>query len=761
VTAGPDRRWLRTVVAVAWLAALLPAVAAIPASPATAATPATPASVRAGSQPSAPVSPARAADGPAAGLTAELTTVTPSAMRPGRPLELRGRVTNADDHVWRQINTYLVISAEPVSTRPDLAAAADSPPETYVGDRVTELGTFDRLGSLAPGEYASFRVEVPWRRLPVSGAPGAYTVGVQVLAYDTDGSRPTAARARTFVPLVDPGGTVPVLLAMVWPLEGPVLRRADGTYARAGRTARTMAPSGRLRRVVDLGRTSGPLRLTVVPDPALLDAAGDLGTGRFGPTGGGTGRNTGGDEEGAEEGAEGGDPPRATAPDAVPVVADWLGDAQDLAAESTPWSTAYGEPWPDALAAPDLPERVPTAIRSATDSAQRRRLGGPARTLQIPHGGVLPPLALPGLRRSDGDQVTVLAPRMLPDWEALDGSAQQVATPEGPWDVVVADPALAEGGPAPGDPVSALQMRQRLLAETALLGAEAAAAGRSSLTATFVAPHAWDPGPYWPVSGFFTGLDVGWLSPVFLDDVVGSPRDYPGPLGLRGRASPSRDSSDEVLQESLVEVSARLHRRARLLVRLVDGGRQLRRWYDAGAALGVSGAARRDGVVRQRLTERSAETVRRELRGVSLTGPEFVTLSSSRGRFPLTVSNGLDRTVTVSVSVVTADGADNRFDAGQTLTIGPGQRDTVTVETRVGEAGITTATAYLLTSDGRRFGVPLSFTVRTTVVGAVIWGVMGVACLVLVFAIARRLVRRVRGRGAEVRIGGSGAEPAP
>ena len=53
-----------------------------------------------------------------------------------------------------------------------------------------------------------------------------------------------------------------------------------------------------------------------------------------------------------------------------------------------------------------------------------------------------------------------------------------VPTPDGRVRALVADPALAAGGPEPGDPDSALQVRQRLLAETALMALESRDPGR-------------------------------------------------------------------------------------------------------------------------------------------------------------------------------------------------------------------------------------------------------------------------------------------
>ena len=88
-----------------------------------------------------------------------------------------------------------------------------------------------------------------------------------------------------------------------------------------------------------------------------------------------------------------------------------------------------------------------------------------------------------------------------------------------------------------------------------------------------------------------------------------------------------------------------------------------------------------------------------ELHRVSLDGPAFVTLSSSRGRFGVTITNGLDQPVTVGVRVsAAADGL--MFDTGDPVTVGPGERQTVTVDTQVGDNRVTRARAYLVTPGG-------------------------------------------------------------
>lgn len=739
VTAGPDRRRLRAVVAVVSLAAMLPALAGFCASGVQAA--ATPAEGAGSEDP----------------LRVDLAALTPSWLEAGEPVVLEGRVTNVDDQQWRRVQVYLVVSPSPLTTRAELSATSDSPAESYFGDRVTSTGTFVRLGRLQPGEQGSFRLTVPWRSLEISREPGVYTIGAQVLATDEQGARPAAAqgRARTYIPLVDADPSAPrVQLGLVWRVGAQVLRRRDGTYARAARLTSSMAVGGALRRVVDLGATAGTVPLTVAPDLAVLDAAQDIGTGRYGPPGGLVRRI-------GVEGANAGAGPSTAAsdepdegPGPVAVVADWFDDAQALATTQPGWTTSYGEPSVDTMAVVGS-DALDSSVEDATRAAQRRLLGRASRVLTLPDRGVASTDGLARLSGSSGTApdddggsppVVALAPRMLPGWDALDSSTQRLTTTEGPLDVVVADPALADGGPAPGDPQSALQVRQRLLAETALLVGQGAAAGARSLSATFVSPDGWDPGADWEQAAFFNGLDVPWLEPVALDEQLSSARAYEGTPGVSNDAALA--DLAEVAPDATTQAALQLRQRVRLLATLVGGGRGLRIWYASATALAISESTLRDPTVQQRLIQSVTDAVTRLLRGVTLNGPQFVTLSSSRGSFPLTLTNELDRPVAVSVRVrkkgPAGEAAKARFSTDARLTIAPGQRETVTIEARVGQVGVTSAKAYVITTDGRRLGAPLAFNLRTSVVGAVIWAVLGIACAVLLFAILRRLWRRGR-----------------
>ncbi len=707
-----------------------------------------------------------------AGLTVDITTVTPSALVPGEQLELSGTVANDDTQVWRKVQAYLVISYDPLATQGELAAAANSPAESYVGDRIVEIGRFDTLGRLDVGDTSTYTLRVPFGVLDISGAEGVYTVGVQLLATDVDDSRSTEAlaRARTFVPLVDADRSNPpaeVDLAMLWPLRGPVLRRVDGTYVHGAALRRSLEPGGRLRRLVDLAATGGDTPLTLVTDPALLDAAEDIADGRYGPPApprepaGGPDQppQTSTDEpSGPSDVAE---TPTETATDdpatgqevrVSPAAGDWL---QDVVNRFGPNDLVTGYGAPDEAGLAQAP-RVAAAAFRAGRATTRALLGADPGTVAFAPGSV-DAAELAALGGPIDDRLAVLSPDHLTEQGRELGPVLALPGSDGPQQVLVADPSLAAGGPAPDDPLSALQVRQRLLAETALLslGAEDdQSRGDAPPAAAFVPAPQWDPGLSWPSADFFSGLQTPWLRPVPLDTLragaVATDSDVvtgDGPQDSAGVV----DAADAL---ALTESSARLVHRAQTLARILGGDPGLARWYDAAAALGMSSYASNDADRRLEVTRATSGALAGQLGQVTLDGSSFVILSSSRGRFGVTISNDLDRPVTVGVRLQ-ATSTELRFEAGDPVTVGAGERETVTVDTTVDDNRVTTAQAFLVTRTGQRFGNPLVFSIRTSDIGVVVWGVLAVAGLIFVAALVRRIVRRVRGNGG----GDSGGGP--
>jgi len=767
----PVRRAAAAPAVLPLLVLLAPLLAVVPASPAAADQHGSPHAAHTARHP------ARHATGTApadedAGLAVEITSLSPSALQPGEPLELTGTVTNDDVHGWRELNAYLVISPEPVTTSGALARVAASPAETYISDRITNLRRFDSLGPLPTGESTGFRLQLPYRALPISGGEGIYTVGVQVLATDVDESRQLEARARTFLPLVDATRAEPparVDLGLVWPLRAPVLRRSDGVYLHGDDLRQSMATGGQLRRLTDLA-VSADVPLSTVADPALLDAAQDFAEGRYGPPVRSAGPGDEGTEEPPDTDAAGpeaaGDDGETTGTDGAvmptvtsPAAREWMADVTSLVAGRSGWLTRYGEP--DEATVATGPPRLEAAVTRATDATAEDLITGVPGIAALPVDGVVQQAALAAVAREEGHRLAIVSPQQLDGWRAAQGAALSVATSDGVAPVLVADPDLSAGGPATDDPQSALQMRQRLLAETLLLSLAAGARGDETTSAVFMPPSDWNPGISWPAAGFFSGLRTPWLHPTPVRQLLRRAADFGGtvlepdevPLpGTADRDEGADEGADDnadptldpLLALDLTTASAQLVRRSRTLVRLLRGDPDLARWYDGSAALGMSSYARDDGERRLGVTRHTVSDLGRQLDQVSIEGPPFVTLSSSRGRFGVTITNNLDRPVTVGVRVA-AGTRGLEFDAGDPVTVGPGERQTVTVDTKVGDNRVSAAQAYLVTRHGERFGEPLKFSLRTSVVGVVIWAVLAVAGLILVVAIIRRIVRRVRG----------------
>ena len=694
---------------------------------------------------SAPPAAASPEEGPP--LSIEITSVSPSALEPGTPLAIDGVVTNVDDQAWSELQAYLVISTNPMTSRSELAAAAESSPESYIGERLTELGSFSRLGGLEPGASVTFSLEVPWATLRtlgsdgvyITGADGVYTVGVQVLATDESGFRDpvnAVARARTFVPLRQSArGDRPrrVAVGLLWPLREGLLRRSNGTYVRSDRLRASLGSQGRLRTMVELAATAGDVPVSLVADPALLDAAEDLAAGSFGPP------------AAADEGSGSGDTAEVTTEASLPA-GDWLQDVVTLWG-SAGWVTGYGEPDPVAVAdqaTPRLQRAILRAGRLTTESV----LGMDVPTLALPEPDRIDAASLAALAGAGDEPVVVLPSDQLPEWDAAQGVGLSVPTTARDADlpVLVADPALSAGGPEPGDPYSALQMRQRLLSETALLSMRTGTADTdATLSALFVPPSDWDPGPFWSTSDFFDGLRVPWLRPTPVDALLAGSTRYPG--GVIGVVPAPQTAPDSLLGPELADTSITLARRTATLSALVGGDRALTAWYAAAAALGMSRYSRGDAVRRLAVTERTASALKRELGKVHLEGPTFVTLSSSRGRFGVSITNGLDRTITVGVRA-RAFVRGLQFQTGDPVTVGPGQRQTVFVDTRADGNRIAKGRVVLVTEGGEQFGRQLDFSVRSSVVGVVIWVIVAVAGLLLLIAIARRLTARMRNRSS-------------
>ena len=215
-------------------------------------------------------------------LSVTLTAMTPSEIPRKGAITLRGVVTNASEEQWTDINVFPFIAQDPITSRDELAEAAETAPDTAVGDRLTDPGTYETVDELAPGDSAPFTLRMPVSSLLISGDPGVYWIGVHALGTSSDGRDSSAdGRARTFIPLVPPQvarrRTVPV--SVVLPLRDRARRDADGSLNGPARWVNLTRPDGRLTRLADFGASAGNAPVSWLVDVAVLDALSDFANG--------------------------------------------------------------------------------------------------------------------------------------------------------------------------------------------------------------------------------------------------------------------------------------------------------------------------------------------------------------------------------------------------------------------------------------------------------------------------------------------------
>lgn len=648
--------------------------------------------------------PAEAADS-APRLTVRINTLSPSRLRAGATVTMTGTVTNRDKHVWGKVQAYLVIPGSPFTTRAQIGEAIDNG-AAYTGVRVIDQGLFDDMGDLAPGQTLKFRVRVPYDKLGVSGAEGVYPVGVQILGTDTDGSRsPDAiARATTFLPLISSGQEA-VPASVVWPFLMPDYRSADGTYHDPLSTLAAVSSGGQLRNLLDLASSVPRRSSTALVDPALLVGVDDLIHRRH-----------------LTKSVE-------ITPAEVGEARAFLRDLLSFARTESCWVLGFDRPDVLALADnPDLSRPLSAAVENATEAALTKyQLSG--RMVSWPtKDGVS--ASLLGTLRGSGDSPVILSSSTLPGWQRRQGSIVQYQTPRGPVPLLVND-SLDLG--VPGQ-ISVVSLRQRILSEAALAVLERTIDPRSHADAVTMVDPLWDPGSASPAAKLASAFEAPFVMGSSLDDLLTKPlATYVGKVPAAAKA--------RTLSRAQLEGAADLLTAGAALTSIMpgSGGADSRFSRDAAGVLGVRWRLRpRAGVTIARARARAAGA---DLNKITIEGPPSVTLSSSSGGFPLTITNGTARDIRIGVMLDSSNPA-LTIPRVRPVDIGAGERHTLTVKVDLQQQNATFLTASLTSADGENIGVPAVFKVRSSKVGAVLWVAMGLTGLLVLGALFRRFRRR-------------------
>ncbi len=691
-------------------------------------------------------------------LAVSIESVTPSALtgtlagEARRRVVVTGRVTNRSEETWRDLSVYLVSSAAPLRTRDELAAAVQSSAEDSVGERIVDDGLYDEPGDLRPGGTTAYRLSVPRSALPVSAA-GVYWLAVQVLASSPDGARDGVAdgRARTFIPLMADDGPS-TTLALGVQFRAPNARSADGRLFDPARWAREVSPTGRMRRLLDQARRSGPVQTTWLLDPAVLDsirsvAAGDppldlsptttgAGQGNPGATAEPTpeedqsGGDTGGTGQGGQEGGQAGTAGQAVPTAAMRAARTWLQRFERSLPGRAVATVPYGDVDVAAALRTGHDRMLAGAVQRSADEADRL-------------GVVATPVVAPPLGRLPSEALTFLPPgaRVVLRRDALEGVEAARADLRTGATVALTGADLVSGGPSPAPHWTALAMRQRILAEAAVhaLGPHA------DQPLVLLLPPQWNPGPRWRRAGFFRGMRLPWVSTTSLAAVFAAPAQA-APVAPSSTVYSDAEQRTELPVQNFTAVRSMINA-GDTLAGLLTFNDAVDEQVERHALLSTSVWMRRTPLRARLRAEAGARDVRRLLGRVRLRTQSFVTMSSDTGSFQVTLINGLDQVVTAGVRAAVADRR-LTVEAPPPVRVPPGERRTIRVEVRATDIGVHRVAVVPVNADGIPTGPRTTFDVRSSNVGLIIWVIMGAGLAVLLVAVVVRVTRRVRRRRA-------------
>jgi hypothetical protein len=542
----------------------------------------------------------------------------------------------------------------------------------------------------------TFQLDVSVADLGLS-QPGVYVIAIEVLATHPDGSRGVVGKTTTvlpYVPNLDDVGRVGV--AWVWPLTWPMQRAPEGTLP-DDEFGEALEPSGALGAAI-LGADGTPV--TWLVDPAVVEAAAALAS-----------------------------PPTGEAPTPhQAAAADFLEALRQAASHGEVALLPYADVDAVALNRTGLADDLQLALASRTIAADllpgaREDLGyAPGGMTDTPTANVL---AEAGVRR------LLVANAGLDTPSRADAPRARIEVGGRTIDAVrVQDPA-ADGAD------EGVHGRQLLLAQSAL-----AATGADAETEPLVLIPPPELSAETARGLLDTASSAPWTSPIPLTDVMRAPA-VTGEL-----AYPAAAKDAEVPADYLAAVSA-LKERIGVLRELTGGADSPAAGpsRDDGLDLAVlrleSAAWRTDLATARGAVAALRHDLDTQIGSVHIASTGTVTLSSSRGRFPLTVQNELAEPVTIEVELRPRNPARLRMSDVPPVSIPAGQLATVNVEAQAGSNGTFLVDVRLKTASGAIVGAPLTLTLRATEYDTVAWIVIVVAAGLLFLASATRIVRRV------------------
>jgi hypothetical protein len=656
----------------------------------------------------------------------------------GDTITVSGTVTNDGKETVTAPHVGVRISEDsPLGSRNAISTAASR--TGYVTEDGHELLDHQAtLQDLAAGITRPFTLKVPVSALNL-GKDGVYQLGVSLTGeLRSAGYEQILGIQRTFLPWYQDGGAKSTQYTFLWPLiDRPHLTvRSDSDDQQSpiflnDDLARDLAPGGRLRRMVELGRD---LPVTWVIDPDLL-ATVDAMTKKYQVAG------------------EGGDLENTTTGTGTDDAKQWLKDLTAAVAGREVVALPFGDPDIASIAhhgrnVSGTLGNLKTATDLSTSTVQTVLGVTPDTDTAWPVQGAIDSSIIDVATSAGADKI-IARGDSLGETGNLSYTPTAARPLGGGTTALVADSTLSQA--FQGDMLSAGNETlaiQKYISQTLMITMQAPEKKRSILVAPQRMPTASQAQAMADAISAVT--ESGWAqSATFAAAAKATPdpgasRRIPG-----SSAYPTALRKQELATSAFEDIQSTQTRLNRFLVILsvkdrvrVPFGTALLRSMSTQWRGEPTGATEFRDAIGSYLSELTG-LVRILGKGGTLT------LSGRSATIPVTVKNELGQTVT-GLELRLTSSQDNSLDVGdpQAVTVDGGHTRSLKFDATAQRNGLTTVTAQLYTQDGARYGDAMTFQVNVTSITSTVMLVIAGGLLLLVLA-GVRMYRQRKRRAAE------------
>jgi len=680
-------------------------------------------------------------------LSVTINAMSPSYATPGATVRLSGTVTNGTRQTKAGLDVQLFTSASHFIARDRMDAYVS---RGVASDLIPAGNPFFVSASLRPGTTAS------WTASFQAGTQGIASFGVYgVTAQLQDLAGNVISADQTLLPFW-PGSRVaalasPLKISWLWPLIGQPQQKVCTATLASNDLAGDLGQAGRLSALLDAGASHPGAQLTWVIDPALLSDVSTM-TRRY--------------QVGGQATCTGGAPQPASTP-----AARWLAALRKVTPDQPTVFTPYANVDMSALVHQGLTRNLATAYRTGAAVADSVLPGTLGHDIALPPGGTADLSLLTNLAATEHIGTVVLNSSQMPPVNAdavfrPDDAVASLRVAGLPMNVLLSDNTLTgvlrAGNTSSGTLAKNTEfaVRQRFLAETAMIAAEAP---HSTRTVVVAPPGGWSPSEALASDLLRETTKAPWLTPTqltSLSSAADTERAVPRHSPPASKASPGELSRGylnavRVVGGRLSVYRSMLYRPAAAYTRSLDEAllaTQSAAWRGNGEPRGAA------------LTRGLSEYVTSAEHKVRIISSAQVPMGGASGLVPVTIENGLHQAIRVRVvaTVANTPGRTSQLTIGhfQDVVTIPPQSPSSPVRLPVSSApqGSTRISLSLTSADG----TPLLFTeksltVQSTRYGRAILFLIGAAIGVFVLtSLYRAFRRRLRD---DTHLGGEEASP--